>query len=428
MSRKYRKQDPKSSRFVSRDEECLQMQFNRAQLMQMMQDGMHSLALELGRIVAVGILEDEVTQLCGSSHRRNPERQQVRHGYDPGWITLGSQKVPIERPRVRSVKDRGEVRLHNYPQLQQSNQMADSVLRRMVRGVSCRDYEQVVDTARAGFGIKRSSVSRAFKRSQTVKVRQFCQRRWDNVRFAVIYVDGKAYARQQMVAALGITADGRKYILGLRQGTTENAEVCKDLLTDLTARGVAPDKMTLFVLDGAKALAAAVKRVWGEYAEVQRCQLHKQRNIQSYLAKEYWGELSARLNRAWQDTDYDAALRQLEQTAQWLEGINPDAASSLREGMAETLTVVRLGVPKLLRQTLSSTNAIDSAFSIAERVTGRVTRWRRGDMRWRWCAAGLQLAESKFHRVLGYKQIPQLIAALDRTAREKGLDRKTEVA
>jgi putative transposase len=428
MRRKYRTQDPKSSRFVNRDEDCLQMQFNRVQLMQLMQDGMHSLALELGRIVAVGILEDEVTQLCGKPHRRNPERQQVRHGYDPGWITLGSQKVPIERPRVRSVKDRGEVHLHNYPQLQQSQRMAEDVLRRMVRGVSCRDYEQVVDTARAGFGIKRSSVSRAFKRSQTVKVRQFCQRRWDNVRFAVIYVDGKAYAGQQMIAALGITFDGRKSILGLRQGTTENAEVCKDLLTDLTARGVAPDKMTLFVLDGAKALAAAVKRVWGEYAEVQRCQLHKQRNIQSYLAKEYWGELSARLNRAWQETDYDAALRQLEQTAQWLEGINPDAASSLREGMAETLTVVRLGVPKLLRQTLSSTNAIDSALSIAERVTGRVTRWRRGDMRWRWCAAGLQLAEGKFHRVSGYKQIPQLIAALDRIAVEKGLDRKTEVA
>ena len=428
MKRKYRKQDPKSSRFVSRDEECLQMQFNRAELRQMMQDGLHRLALELGRIVAVGMLEDEVTQLCGTPHGRNPERQQVRHGYDPGWITMGSQKVPIERPRVRSVKGRGEVRLRNYPSLQQSNQMAEDVLRRMVRGVSCRDYAQVIDTARAGFGVKRSSVSRAFKRSQTVKVRQFCQRRWDDLRFAVIYLDGKAYAGQQMVAALGITADGRKYILGLRQGSSENAEVGKDLLSDLTARGVAPDKMTLFVLDGAKALAAAVAAVWGDYAEVQRCQLHKRRNIESYLAKEYWGELRARLNRAWQETDYDRAFLLLEQTARWLEGINPDAARSLQEGMAETLTVVRLAVPKLLRQTLSSTNAIESAFSIAERATGRVTHWRRGDMRWRWCAAGLQLAESKFHRVVGCKQIPQLIAALDRIAREKGLDRKTEVA
>ena len=306
--------------------------------------------------------------------------------------------------------------------------MAENVLRRMVRGVSCRDYAQVIDTAQKAFGVKRSSVSRAFKHSQTVRVRQFCQRRWDNVRFVVIYIDGKAYASQQMIAVLGITADGRKYILGLRQGSSENAEVCKDLLSDLTARGVAPDKMTLFVLDGAKALAAAVERIWGEYAIVQRCQLHKQRNIESYLAKEYWGELRARLNRAWQETDYERALGQLEQTAQWLEGINPDAAHSLREGMAETLTVVRLGVPKLLRQTLSSTNAIESAFSIAERADGRVTRWRRGDMRWRWCAAGLQLAESKFHRVLGYKQIPQLIAALDRIAEEMGLDRKTEVA
>lgn len=164
-------------------------------------------------------------------------------------------------------------------------------------------------TARAGFGFNRSSVSRAFIRSQTVNVRQFCQRRWENFGFAVIFIDGQAYAGQQLVAAPGFTADGRKFILGLRQGSSENAEVVKVLLGDLTARGIASDRMALFVLDGAKALAAGVERVRGDYAEVQRCQLHKLRNIQAYLAKEYWGESSARLIRAWQEADYDPAVR-----------------------------------------------------------------------------------------------------------------------
>jgi len=428
MKRKYRQKDRKSSGFVSGDEKGWQLRLNRAQLTQVMQDGLHDFALELGRIIAVGMLEDEVDQLCGKPYSRTPQRQQVRHGYDPGWITLGSQKVPVERPRVRHTDGRGEVQLKNYRQLQQANRMTDGVMRRMVRGVSCRNYEQVVDTARDGLGIKRSSISRAFKRVVAGKLRTFCSRRWDDKRFIAIYIDGKTYAGQQMITALGITTDGYKHILGLRQGSSENAEVCQDLLTDLVARGVAPDQMTLFILDGSKALAAAVARVWGEYAEVQRCQIHKQRNVESYLEKQYRGELTGRLNAAWHETDHEQAQRLMQQTASWVESINPSAASSLREGMEETLTVVRLGVPGLLRESLSNTNVIESAYSIVDRVTGRVTRWRRGDMRWRWCAAGLQLAESQFRRVDGYREIPHLIAALDRIAREKGLDRKKVVA
>lgn len=428
MKRKYRKNDPKSSRPVGDDDEGLQVRLSRAQLEQMMQDGLHSLALELGRVCAVAMLEDEVVQLCGEPRSRDQPRQYVRYGYNPGWISLGGQKLSVNHPRVRHTDDRGEVPLTKYRQMQQTDRADDGVLRRMVRGVSCRNYEQVVDTARKGYGLKASSVSRAFKRMTAGKVKAFCSRRWEGTRFVVIYIDGKTYAGQQMITALGLTADGHKHILGLRQGTTENAEVVQDLLTDLDARGVASDEMTLFVLDGSKALAAGVKRVWNEYAEVQRCQLHKRRNIESYLAKEYHGELRGRLHAAWRETDYEAARRQLEQTVHWLENINPDAARSLQEGLEETLTVVRLGVTGLLRESLSNTNVIESAYSIVERVTGRVTRWRRGDMRWRWCATGLQLAESKFRRVDGYLGLPLLVAALDRIAREKGLDRKKSVA
>ena len=262
--------------------------------------------------------------------------------------------------------------------------------------------------------MKRSSVSRAFVRATAERVRELCERRWDGERFAVIMIDGKSFAREMMVAVLGITADGTKQILGLRQGATENAQVCKELLEFLRERGVATDVPTLFVLDGAKALRAAVKSVWGEQALVHRCQVHKKRNIKAYLARQHWPELERRLAEAWGTENYQQALALLKQTAGWLDRINPDAAASLREGMVETVTVVRLGVHKKLRKTLASTNVIESAFSVAEQVTGRVKRWRGGDMRWRWCTAGLLHAEQHFRRVDGYRHIGALLAALDR--------------
>ena len=201
------------------------------------------------------------------------------------------------------------------------------------------------------------------------RIRKFCERRWDGVRFVAIMIDGKSFAREMMIAVLGVTATGEKHMLGLRQGATENAQVCKELLESLRERGVSTDVPTLFVLDGAKALQAAVKSVWGDNAVVQRCQVHKKRNVKEHLAKGYWPELSRRLGEAYGETDYDRALSLLKKAAVWLEGINPDAAASLREGMEETLTVVRLGVHAKLRQTLSNTNVMESAFSVVEQVT-----------------------------------------------------------
>jgi len=171
-----------------------------------------------------------------------------------------------------------------------------------------------------------------------------------------------------------------------------------------------------------------VKRVWGHNALIQRCQVHKKRNVQEHLPQKHWQELSRQLNAAYQETDYDQALKGLKTTARWLERLNPDASASLREGMEETLTVVRLGVPELLRRTLATTNPIESAFSVAENVTGRVKRWRDGDMRQRWCTAGLLRAESKFRRVKGHRHMPQLLRALDRLVLGKGLDENRQIA
>jgi putative transposase len=220
-----------------------------------------------------------------------------------------------------------------------------------------------------------------------------------------------------MVVALGITEDGTKRILGLRQGATENAAVCSALLEDLVGRGLDAGRPTLFVLDGSKALHAAVTRVWDENAVIQRCQVHKKRNVKAHVPEKYWPELERRLSEAYHGTVYETAKASLEATARWLDRLNPDASSSLREGLEETLTVVKLGVPGVLRRTLATTNPIESALSVTRRVTARVTRWRDGDMRRRWCVAGLLRAESKFRRVKGHRAMPALLKALEGSAR-----------
>ena len=254
------------------------------------------------------------------------------------------------------------------------------------------------------------------------------ERRFDGVRFPAIYLDGVQYAGETMTVALGVLENGTKRVLGVRQGATENAAVCTALLEDLQERGLDTSQPTLLVLDGAKALHAAVKRVWGKGALIQRCQVHKKRNVREHLPQKHWDELSRQLYAAYHETDYDEALRRLKTTARWLERLNPDAAASLREGMEETLTVVRLGIPELLRRTLATTNPIESAFSVAQNVTRRVKCWREGDMRQRWCVAGLMRAESKFRRVKGYRQLPQLLKALDRLPLGKGLDEHRRIA
>jgi putative transposase len=406
----------------------IQLLLDPDEMVAMLQDSVTDFATEVGLKVARLLLDDEVEQRCGSRYERVAERTVTRYGRQRGMVVIAGQKLPIERPRVRYTQRCGEAELENYARLQSPEAMPEAVLKRLVRGVSCRDYEGVVDLAREGFGVNKSSVSRSFVKASAKEVRQLAERRFDGIRFPVIYIDGVQYAGETMICALGITEDGQKRLLGVRQGATENAAVCTALLEDLCGRGLDTSSPTLLVLDGAKALHAAAKRVWGRNALIQRCQVHKKRNVQEHLPQKHWPELSRQLAAAYHATDYQEALKGLKTTARWLERLNPDAAASLREGMEETLTVVRLGVPELLRRTLATTNPIESAFSVAENVTSRVKRWRDGDMRKRWCTAGLLRAESKFRRVKGYRHMPQLLKALDRLVLGKGLDDNRKIA
>jgi transposase-like protein len=401
---------------------------DRQELLELMQDSLESLALELGLLVASSLLEDEVTRLCGLRYQRQATRTYTRYGHQRGVATLAGQKVAIDRPRVRHIDGRGEVPLEVYARLQSPDAMPRAVLRRMVRGVSTRDYAGVVELARDGFGVAKSSVSRGFVRASAADVQAMAERRFEGQRFGVVMIDGVEYAGQTMIVALGITEDGTKRVLGLRQGATENAAVCVALLEDLQVRGLDTTQPTLLVFDGSKALHAAVKRVWGENAVIQRCQVHKRRNIKAHLPEKHHAELDRQLAAAYQAESYDEARKSLETTAKWLARLNPDAAASLREGLEETLTVLRLGLSGSLRRTLSSTNPIESALSVTKRVTSRVSRWRDGDMRLRWCVAGLLRAESKFRRVKGHRGMAALLKALERMIRGEPSSQARDVA
>ncbi len=391
----------------------LQLPLDVESLVEMTRQTLSSFATEMGLRVAQCLLEDEVTQRCGPRHERRPERELTRFGHQRGYVTIAGQKASIQKPRVRYTDQRGEAELERYGLLQSPDAMPQAALNHLVNGVSTRRYEKVVHLARDAFGVKKSSVSRGFVRASVAEVQRLAERRFDNERFAVIFIDAQPYAGEMMVVALGITTAGEKRILGLRQGATENATVVTSLLEELRERGVKADAPTLFVLDGAKALRAAVGRVWGKFAVVQRCQAHKRRNVEAHLPEQHHEELRKRLNAAYHEASETHARALLKGTIAWLRKISPAAMASLEEGWEETLTVVRLRVPDLLRKTLATTNPIESAFSVAESVTRRVKRWRDGDMRQRWCVAGLMDAESRFRRIKGHHHMKQLLNALD---------------
>lgn len=405
--------------------EDVQLPLCREELVELMQDSLSSFATEMGLRIAAKLLEDEVDRRCGPRYEHQAGRELSRHGRQPGYVTLAGQKLPLVKPRVRRRDGRGEAELATYALLQRDEAMPEACLRRMVRGVSTRDYEQVVDLAAEGFGVTKSSVSRGFVKATAREVQTLAERRLDDARFVVIYIDGKEYAGETMVVALGITEPGEKRILGLRQGATENAEVVTSLLEDLRERGVDASRPILFVLDGAKALHAAVKRVFNKNAVVQRCQVHKVRNVKAHLPEKHHDQLATQLAAAYHEKSYERALIGLKTTAAWLARISPAAAASLREGMEETLTVVKLGLPDLLRRTLATTNPVESALSVAAKVTARVKRWRDGDMRLRWCTAGLLRAEACFRRVKGHKQLSLLVEMLDTIYQPLDAQKKT---
>lgn len=397
---------------IARDGEAIVLRFERQEMERLISQELHRSALSVGVAVIAELMEQEVRALCGERRRRRG-RVAHRYGHQRGYVVLGGQKVSIQKPRVRSMDGQREIQLRLYERLQRLEVIDDRVMHRLLYGVSCRNYRSVIETIQQSVGVSRSSVSRSFVRATQQRVREFARRRFDGMRLVAIAIDGVRFKGRTLVVALGVDQQGCKRVLAIREGATENARVCCDLLEDLRDRGVSTETATLFVLDGSKALRAAVDRVWGSRAVVQRCRLHKMRNVQAYVPEQMWPEVQRRMREAYVQLEYSSAKRILETTSRWLDRVAPAAAHSLREGLDETLTITRLGLPKPLRRSLMSTNLVESPFSRLRSTTRRVARWR-GDMRTRWCIAGMLEAETTFIRIAGANLIDKLIQAVDR--------------
>lgn len=381
-------------------------------------EGLLGMCADVGLMVMAQMLDAEMTARVGPKHAKIAGRHANWHGTTSGPVVLGGRELTVTRPRGRTIDDK-EIELESWAAFSSKDLLDRLTVERMLAGVATRRHVDVaeplsaqVETAAKATG--RSSVSRRFKRATEAALAELMARDLSGLDVAVIMIDGLEIASQCCVVALVICADGTKVPVGLWLGDTENKTVVTGLLADLQARGLSVDGGLLAVLDGAKALAAGVKKVFGDKAHIQRCTLHKRRNVKGYLPKELGSKIDWRLARAFADADPAKGLDAARRIAGELKADHPDAAASLVEGLEEMFTVRRLGVSGRLAATLTNTNCIESMISVARTTMGNVKSWKDGSMKKRWVAAGMLEAERNFRRVRGCKEMPALVAALRR--------------
>lgn len=399
-------------RMATEGNPVVQMILPMAETLGWLREGAGELIRQAGLHLMRLVMEEEVNHLVGDRSRPAPERTANRWGWEQGYAVVMGQKVPVRRPRVRSTEDR-EIRLGSYEMFHRGEPLTETVWEKLMLGLSTRKYGAAVREFTEAYGLEKSAVSEHFIEASRTKLKELMERPLGKKKFCALMIDATPFEGQQMVAALGIGCDGSKMILGIRQGATENATVVGELLGDLVTRGFDFREARLYVLDGGKALHAAVRKHAGDAAPIQRCQVHKRRNVLDHLADDQKEGVSKKLNAAYAMEEYEPAGQALDALHRELMHLNPSAARSLAEGLEETLAVHKLHVHPQLRMTLSNTNVIESAFAIVERVCLNVKRWHGGDQRERWVGSGLLVAEKQFRRVKGYKQIPGLIRVLE---------------
>lgn len=386
-------------------------------LSETVREGLLALAVGAGLQAMQVMMQESVTAVCGPKGAHDPGRAAVRHGSEDGSVTLGGRRVPVRRPRVRTADGAGEVAVPAYELFASTELLGEMALERMMAKLSTRRYSaglepvgaKVEASARA---TSKSAISRRFVARTESALADMLAADLSGLDLVALMIDGVHFADHLCVVALGIGIDGTKHPLGVVEGDTENTTVVKDLLAGLRDRGLDTTRPILCVLDGAKALVTAVKAVF-DHPVVHRCQLHKVRNVESKLPKSLAPTVAKKMRAAYHDPDALAAEATLEALARDLEKRHPGAAGSLREGLFETLTVTRLGVPPTLARTLRSTNAIESMIEICRDHSTNVKRWRDGQMALRWCAAGMLEAAKQFRRVNGFLHLPALRAALE---------------
>ena len=383
-------------------------------------EGLLALSVGVGLSVVHELMEREVEEVVGPKGKWNPDRTAKRHGRERGSMTLGGRRVEVRRPRMRTADDEDELPVNTYRYFADRDPLTRAVMDRNAPRASRpagsrRSASRSVRTSsRRARRRRRRRCRRCSSRQRTrTALSELMSRRLDDVRLAVMMLDGIELADRTHVVALGITTEGVKIPLGLWEGSTENATLARTLLADLVDRGLDPEQAILFVIDGGKAVRRAIKDVFGERALVHRCHRHKERNVCDLLPERDRDRIRARIRGAWSLENPELAKQRLELLASELQRTWPDAAASMREGLDETLTLMRLGITGQLAKTLRLTNPCESMLEIVRYTQRNVKRWREGDMRLRWTAAGMLVAEQQFRRIVGYRDLAKLVIAIE---------------
>ena len=384
----------------------------RQQLYEIVQSGRQSLdalVFDLGRHLAEFILYSEREELAGPDYQPS-HKGLYKWAAEPGSVFLGGQKVGVERPRLRKGK---EVLLESYQAMKKPQGFSEQLLAQSLAGLSARKYRQTLVNAAEAFGVSPSAVSEHLIEVTTEKLKEFKERPLQDFVPLATFLDTVHRGGMAFVVALGLDIYGHKRVLGFWEGATENAEVAESLLTDLQERGLKLSAKVLFIIDGGKGVAKALRQRYGEKLLLQRCTIHKDRNLQGHLPKKYRQECHRRYRLALEQNDYKEAEKMLRELEQWLRGLNESAADSLLEAFEELLTLHRLKVPGLLRKTLHSTNPIESLFSQVRACEKNIKRYHNSNMAQRWLASVLLYAEESFRKIKGHQQIPNLVAIIE---------------
>lgn len=383
------------------------------ELLENAQASIDELMSEAARGLIEQLLMLSAQELAGAKLRGRAGGDVLWHGTQRGQVTLAERKLRITHPRLRSKATSKEVAVPAYERLTGDARMAARVRDILVAGVSTRKYESVLPAVAGTVGVSKSAVSRRMVEASTEQLKALNERSLKELKLLAIYLDGIVVDAHHVLGAIGVDDAGDKHLLGLAAGSSENAPVVKDLLNGLIARGLDPQLAYLFVIDGSKALRSAIGEIFGDRAQVQRCRTHKLRNVLERLPKEQRAQTKSVMNAAFK-VEAKAGIDKLRQQAKWLQAEHADAAASLLEGIEEMFTVNRLGLPPTLMRCLATTNIIENPNGIVRSTTQRVKRWRDQDMALRWTAAGFLEAEKSFRRVLGFKELWILAAALGR--------------
>jgi transposase-like protein len=373
--------------------------------------------IPLGLMHVQELLDDEVIALAGPRYEREDGAAGTRHGSNPGTVRLAGQRVPIRVPRVRS--ERGEIPLRSYQALHGTGEVNDQLLKRVLYGISCRNYAAAAEVIPGAIGLSSSSVSRAFVTASAAQLKEFQERDLSRERYVALFLDGKSFADDTLVIALGVTADGSKRFLGFVETDTENQKVLAPFLRSLVERGLDLSQGLLVVIDGGKGLRSAVRLIFQKRALVQRCMWHKRENVVGYLPKSEQASWRRRLQHAYDRPTYTEAKAALTKLHRELEDRNQSAAASLAEGLEETLTLHRLGVYERLGASFKTTNCLESTNALVEERCAKVDAWKTSNQRHRWLATALLDIEPRLRRVKGHRHLHKLEAALRRMLKIK---------